>query len=142
MSEQLESLLEVPRELKLTDGSTVTIRPFTFGSFGLCKKLGLTMFSGEMEAEEDGTSRMDNSAAVDQIGTFFWMQSQPVNEVLAAVRAGTWEDAALEFEMKLPISAMDELMKEIERTSGMVREAAVDVLPKGDDDGDKDAPGN
>ena len=142
MSEQIESLLEVSRELKLTDGTTVTIRPFTFGSFGLCKKLGLTMFSGDGEVGEDGVPRTDNSAAVEQLGTFFWMQSQPVNEVLAAVRGGTWEDAALEFEMKLPISAMEELMSEIERTSGMVREAAVDVLPKDDDGSEKDAPGN
>lgn len=142
MSEQIEGLLEGPREIKLTDGSTITIRPFTFGSFGLCKKLGLTMFSGGAETEEDGESRYDESATIDQLGTFFWMQSQPVADVLAAVRKGTWEDAALEFAMKLPMESMEELMAEINRISGVVREAAVDVLPKDDDDSDKDAPGN
>jgi hypothetical protein len=142
MSEQIEGLLEGPREITLTDGSTITIRPFTFGSFGLCKKLGLTMVSGEGEVEEDGEPRYDTHSSLDQISTFFWMQSQPVNEVLAAVRANKWEDAALDFSMKLPMDAMDGLMAEINRISGNVREAAVDVLPKGDDDGDKDAPGN
>lgn len=137
MSEQIEALLEGPREITLTNGKTITLRPFTFGSLGLCKKMGLTMFSG---SEEDEALNEDES--MQQLQAFFWMQSQPVNDVLGAIRQGTWQDAVEEFGFVLPLHEMQTLMAEMNRISGMVREAAVDVLPKGDDDTDKDAPGN
>lgn len=143
MNDQLDSLIEGPREIKLNSGKTITIRPFTFGSFGLCKKLGLTIFGGGEEAEtESGEPEYLDEHVMDQLGTFFWMQSQPVNEVLGAVRNGTWKERAEEFEFDLPIHAMKDLMSEINRISRMAQDAAVDVAPKDDGDSDKGAPGN
>lgn len=141
MSEQLDSLLEGPRILKLNSGKEISIRPFTFGSFGLCKKLGLKMFSGDQDVEDpDPDAELDDDT-MWQLQVFFWMQSQPVNEVLGAVRNNTWKERAEDFGFDLPIHIMRDLMSEVNRISSMAQEAAVDVLPKGDD-GEESAPGN
>lgn len=143
MNDQLDSLIEGPREIKLNSGKTITIRPFTFGSFGLCKKLGLTMFGGsEDEPEIDPSDDLDEDM-MWQLQVFFWMQSQPVNDVLGAVRSGSWKEAVETFGFDLPIHTMKDLMGEMNRISRMAQDAAVDVAPKDDSgDGDKGAPGN
>lgn len=148
-NDQLDSLIEGPREIRLNNGKSITIRPFTFGSFGLCKKLGLTMFGGgtdDEELDEDGNpilpKELDDDATF-QLQVFFWMQSQPVNEVLGAVRNGTWKDRVEEFGFDLPIHVMKDLMAEMNRISKMAQEAAVDISPKGDEENpDSGAPGN
>ena len=149
-NDQLDSLTEGPREIKLNSGKSITIRPFTFGSFGLCKKLGLTMFGGGDEDEFDADGNVIGKGeddltddVMDQLQAFFWMQSQPIHDVLGAVRDGSWKDKVEEFVFDLPIHAMKELMSEMNRISAMATEAAVDVAPKMDSgESDKGAPGN
>lgn len=147
-SEQLDALIDGPREIKLNSGKSITIRPFTFGSFGLSKKLGLTMFVGEDERfDENGQPVEDPARDLDddtiwQLQAFFWMQSQPVNEVLGAVRNGSWRDRVEEFGFDLPLHVMHDLMAEMNRINKMAAEAAVDVVPRDDSDADSGAPGN
>lgn len=158
-TDQLESLLEGPREIELLDGLTITLRPFTFGSVALAKKLGLDMFSGkedkdkeeeheeiskELSALEDEIEEEEDLSdeVMQELATFFWMQSQPVKEVLGHVRSGTWKNEAEEFAHYIPLHKMAELLKETNRISEMAASAAVDIAPKGDSTGDEDAPKN
>lgn len=144
--DQLDSVIEGPKEIELTDGNKVTLRPFTFGSLTLCKKLGLTMFSGEGDDEDDESPDLDGVEDQDedlddeslfQMQTFFWMQTQPVNEVLGAVRSENWKDRVEEFGFVLPVHEMGSMMKEINRISKMTADAAVDIIPKDDEEEDK-----
>ena len=150
-NDQINSLIEGPREIHLNSGQSITIRPFTFGSFGLCKKLGLTMFGGGAEDEFDDSGNIVEKPESDelsddvmwQLQVFFWMQSQPIADVLAAVRKDTWRERVEEFGFDLPIHTMKDLMGEMNRISAMAQEAAVDVAPKSDSgESDKGAPGN
>ena len=52
---QLDSLIDGPKEIALLEDKTITLRPFTFGSVGTARKMGLKMFSGEDKEEVDGT---------------------------------------------------------------------------------------
>lgn len=135
---QIDSIVEGPSQIELVDGSSITIRPFTFGSLTLAQKIGLTIFTGEEEVPEDEQNEDSlDLRMLEQLKAFFWMQSKPIPEVLKAVREGTWQDAVEEFGMYLPMHKMHEMMQEVNRISSMTAEAAVDVLPKGDDDPDE-----
>ena len=154
--DQLESLLERPREIELLDGYKITLRPFTFGSVALAKRLGLEMFSGESDDEEETKEKVEedlkaleneieeeeiSDEVMQELATFFWMQSQPVPEVLSAVRDGSWELKAEEFAHYIPIHKIAELLGETNRISQMASLAAVDVAPR-DGTSDEDAPPN
>ena len=110
------------------------LRPFTFGTAKLAKKMGLTMFTGE---DDD----LSEEEMLDQLAAFVWMQSQPVDEVVDAVRSGQHEYFIDIFAMDLPISSAADFMEEINSVHGMVAEAAVDVESQPSDT-DKDAPPN
>lgn len=144
---EVDSILEGPREIELEDGGTLIVRPFTFGSLALAKKMNLTLFTGEGDEEtEEGTEEPDAELTDDmmfQLAAFFWMQSQPVAEVLGAVRKDEWQDRVEEFAFLLPIHEMGNLMSEVNRISNMAADAAVDVIPQdSDSDLDKGSPGN
>jgi len=71
---------------------------------------------------------------------FAWLHSAPLKTVLAAIRNGTADEAAQEFGFSIVISAMPELVAEINRISRTAAEASVDIMPK---PGSKDdSPGN
>mgnify|MGYP006908574289 CR=1 FL=1 len=145
MEDQLESITEGPKEITLTDGRTITIRPFTLGAISLCKKLGLTMFTGEAEDTgddaDDGEGALDDSM-VQQLQTFFWMQSTPVPELLKSVRDGSWELEVEEFGLFLPVHEMETLMSEVNRISAMAAAVSVDVEPQGSGTDNSGVPGN
>lgn len=104
------------------------LRPFTFGTLQLCRKLGLDIFTGEREVTEDEGGDVDGDS-LSQIQTFIWLQSQPVKDVLRAVKNGTWEDEVLEFAFGLELSDMNEIMASINEI-GDVASTAVDVVEK------------
>jgi len=114
----------------------------------LCKKLGLTMFTGEAEdTGDDGDDADDGEGALDdsmvqQLQTFFWMQSTPVPELLKSVRDGSWELEVEEFGLFLPVHEMETLMSEVNRISAMAAAVSVDVEPQGSGTDNSDVPGN
>lgn len=107
-------------------------RPFTLGSKAACEQMKLSMFlTGETGSE---------SEAERQMVAFAWIHSAPLKTVLAALRNGTADEAAQEFGFSISLSAMPELVAEINRISRAAAEASVDVQPK--PGGKDDSPGN
>lgn len=145
MKSDLSPVLDGPVEV-----GGLTLRPFTFGSLALCRQLGLTMFTDEPDEGDDSLSEGELQAKYEkefnegvwqnQIATFLWIQSQPVDDVLRTVRDDTWEAAVERFQWDLEIAKMPEYLAEVRRISSGISEFAVDVLPKGDD-GEDDTPG-
>ena len=113
----------------------IELRPFTFGTLQLCRKLGLDIFTGEREASEGEDGGFD-ADSLGQIQTFIWLQSQPIKDVLRAVKNKTWEDAVLEFAFCLEIADMEEIMSSINEI-GDVATTAVDVVEKPETDSAK-----
>ncbi len=113
----------------------IELRPFTFGTLQLCRKLGLDIFTGEREASETEDGDFDDDS-LTQIQTFIWMQSQPLKQVLRAVKNGSWEDEVLEFAFGLELADMNEIMASINEI-GDVATTAVDVVEKPEREGEK-----
>lgn len=114
------------------------LRPFTFGSLTLCRKLNLTLFTRSGEADD-----IDEDEAVRQLSAFFWLQSQPVREVLSHVRAGTADEEIDVFAAEsLPLHALPDLMRRISTISELASVATVDVVPRPAGDAEEGEPGN
>ncbi len=111
----------------------IELRPFTFGTLQLCRKLGLDIFTGEREASEGDDGDFD-ADSLNQIQTFIWLQSQPIKHVLRAVKNNTWEDEVLEFSFGLELSDMNDIMSSINEI-GDVATTAVDVVEKPEREG-------
>ena len=109
------------------------LRPFTFGTLQLCRKLGLDIFTGERDVEENEEGDVDGES-LRQIQAFIWLQSQPIKKVLASVKAGEWEDDVLEFSFGLELSKINEIMEAI-NSIGDVAATAVDVVEKPEPEG-------
>lgn len=134
------------REAHLTDGflgeGTVKIaghelRPFTFGSFTLCRKLKLSLFTKEGAADE-----LDDAETMRQLAAFFWLQSQPVKTVLDAVRSNRAEDAIEEFQFDIPIHDLPAIMRRINQLTTRASVAAVEIAEKPNSGDEGDQPGN
>jgi hypothetical protein len=110
----------------------LNFRPFTLGSKAACEQMNLSMFlTGETGSDAE---------AERQMVAFAWLHSAPLKTVLAALRNGTANECAQEFGFSVVISAMPELVAEINRISRAAAEASVDIMPK---PGSKDdSPGN
>ena len=111
------------------------LRPFSLGTLNLCRQLKLTLFT-----EPKGETELSDEARQFQLTVFAWMQSAPLKDVLAAVRAGTWKDAVAEFEFSLSVDTLPTLIAEISRIATLAAAAAVEVVPKPGAQDDKDAP--
>lgn len=112
----------------------ITFRPFTIGSKAVCEQMGLTMFTtGESPASEGESER--------QLIAFAWLHSQPLLQVLAALRNGTAGDAAQAFGFTVPITSLPAIIEEINRISAATTAATVDVAQKPGASKDN-APGN
>lgn len=113
------------------------LRPFTFGSFTLCRKLRLTLFTKEGAADE-----MTEEETMRQLAAFFWLQSQPVDAVLSAVRLGDADARIDEFEFNIPIHDLPKIMRRIDELTKRASAAAVELAEKpGSNSGDQ-PPGN
>lgn len=113
------------------------LRPFTFGSFTLCRRLGLTLFTQEGAADE-----LDEDEVMKQLAAFFWIQSQPVEQVLSAVRGGTAELSIEAFQFDIPVHALPAIMRRVNELSKLASEAAVEIEEKPDSGEGEDAPPN
>ncbi len=118
-----------------TQVGTTRLRPFSLGTLNLCRQLQLTLFT-DAQADE----KLSDDERQRQIAAFAWMQSAPLKDVLAAVRAGTWQDAVSEFEFSLSVDTIPTLVAEIGRIATLAAAAAVEVVPKPGGGEDRDAP--
>jgi hypothetical protein len=118
-----------------TMAAACRLRPFSLGTLNLCRQLKLSLFT-DPQAEE----KISDEERQRQIAAFAWMQSAPLKEVLAAVRAGTWKDAVTEFEFNLSVETIPALIAEISRIATLAAAAAVEVVPKPGGEQDRDAP--
>jgi len=101
------------------------LRPFTFGSFTLCRKLNLTLFT-----KDGATEELDEDETMRQLAAFFWIQSQPVKDVLDAVRAGTAELSIEDFQFEIPVHALPAIMRRVTALSQLAAAAAVEIEDK------------
>jgi hypothetical protein len=113
------------------------LRPFTFGSFTLCRRLGLTLFTQDGAADE-----LEEDEVMRQLAAFFWLQSQPVESVLQAVREGTAELSIDAFQFEIPVHALPAIMRRVNELSKLASDAAVEIEEKPDSKDDPDAPKN
>lgn len=97
------------------------MRPFSLGTLSLARQLGLTMFTGPLDAagegEEGQIPALSPAELQRQMAVFCWMQTKPLKGVLEHVRTGTWEAEVQEFEFELEVGALPALMGEVERIS-------------------------
>lgn len=112
----------------------LNFRPYTIGSKAACEQMRLTMFT-------DGTSPENNGESERQLIAFAWIQSQPLPDVIAALRNGSASDCAEEFGWTVPVNSLPAIISEINRISAAATAAAVEVAPK-PGSGKDNAPGN
>lgn len=116
------------------------MRPFSIGTLNLCKKMKLSMFVSEDKKEE---VELSEDESLEQLTAFAWMQSQPLKDVLAAVRENRWREAVEVFSFSLSAETISALTSEITRISAQSNAAAVEVVKKpGEASDEKDAPPN
>lgn len=127
----LDSMIDGPREV-----AGIALRPFSFGSSILARKMGLRLFYEQgVELSEEET--------LDQLAAFFWMQCEAnaPREVLRAVNSGKWREEVEAFAMELPMHKLPEMLSELQRVSNLASAAAVDIEPR-PGGSDPDEPGN
>ena len=123
-----------PGERRIGD---IKLRPFSYGSMQLAYLFKLSLFTGE---GEEGAGEIEDSEKQRQIVTFAWMQSAPLDEVVAAVHDGSAESRVLKFSLGITFDLIPELMSEINRIGEMVSASSVRVESK-HPSGEDDAPG-
>ena len=130
MSETLDDAFLEP-QLK---AGNLRLRPFTIGSMTACRKLGLTLFTGEAgELSAEDVQR--------QVVAFAWIQGAPLQDVLVAIRNGTAQAAVDTFEWQISPADIKALEAEIARISRMSEAASIEVVHRNSAH-DPDEPGN
>ena len=105
------------------------LRPFTLGSVTLCKKLGLSQFTGEKSEEP-----LDQVEQLRQVAGFLFIHCEPVEKVLRAVRdKQTLEDELLRYQLQIPLAIVPQVMEEIQRVGDMTAAASVEIVDKPSD---------
>jgi hypothetical protein len=113
------------------------LRPFSLGSLSICRRLKLTMLTGEADAET-----LSEDEKQQQIVAFLYIQSQPIPEVLQAIQSPRFfDETVLPFSLSLPMEAFPEAIREIQRVIDSASAAFVEVQPKPDEK-PEDAPPN
>jgi len=113
------------------------LRPFSLGSMQICRKLKLTMLTGDAKPED-----LSEEEQQVQIVAFLFIQSKPVPDVLSAIRSPNFrDDVLLPFSMELPLAAIPAAVEEIKRVMNEAGAAYVEVQPKPDEK-PEDAPPN
>ena len=111
----------------------LTLRPFSAGTLTLCRSLGLTMITG---AGKEQVEAMSADEKQRQLTTFLFIQSQPLDLVKKAVKLAREDRAAFEeqyllpFELELPVTAMFETMRQLEKSLTAIEAAQVEVISK------------
>jgi len=112
----------------------IKLRPFSYGSMQLAYLFKLSLFTGEGDTEPTEAEKQR------QIVTFAWMQSAPIDDVVAAVHDGSAENRVLKFSLGITFDTIPELMAEINRIGEMVSASNVRAESKYPSS-ENDAPG-
>ena len=113
------------------------LRPFSLGSLSICRRVKLTMLTGEAAPET-----LTDDEKQQQIVAFLYIQSQPVPDVLRAIQSPRFfDETVLPFSLELPMEAFPLAIAEIQRVIEAASAAFVEVAPKPDDK-PEDAPPN
>jgi hypothetical protein len=113
------------------------LRPFSLGSLSICRRVKLTMLTGEVSPES-----LSDDEKQQQIVAFLFIQSQPIPEVLRAIQSPRFlDDTILPFSLRLPMEAFPLAIREIQRVIDLASAAFVEVQPKPDEK-PEDAPPN
>jgi len=131
---KLEAAFADPAQGETVIGG-LRLRSFSLGTLNVCRQLDLSLFL-------DGEADLTDEEKQRQIVAFAWAQSAPLTEVLSALRAGNANDKIAEFEFRMEVAALPELITEIQRISALAAAAAVEVTPKPGRSGEEDAPPN
>jgi hypothetical protein len=116
-------------EPQLKHSGDFKLRPFTLGSVTLCKKLGLSQFTGEKSEEP-----LDQVEQLRQVAGFLFIHCEPVEKVLRAVRdKQTLEDELLRYQLQIPLAIVPQVMEEIQRVGDMTAAASVEIVDKPSD---------
>jgi hypothetical protein len=112
------------------------LRPFSLGSLSICRRAKLTMLTGDVQPED-----LTDDEKQQQIVAFIYIQSQPIPEVLKAVKDPDFiENHVLPFSMVLPLDAVPLAVKEIQRIMDAASAAYVEVQPKPDEKPEDEPP--
>lgn len=122
--------------------SKFKLRPFSLGTLSLARRLSLTLFTGPLDGKDETPEVLSDEEMQRQMVVFAWMQSAPLNEVLASVKDGSWKDKVEAFEFELEVGLLPSLLSEVSRIAEISKVAAVDVQKKPGDGTEKDQPGN
>src|SRR4029077_18172712 len=90
---------------------TLKLRPFSLGTLSLCRRLKLDMITGDRSADDltDDEKQM-------QIVAFIFIQTQPMLEVLRAVKDPDFmTNFILPFSMELPMDYLPKVVAELQR---------------------------
>lgn len=101
------------------------LRPFSIGTLNLCRRLKLTLFTGDAKDAD-----LSDDDKLNQLATFAWMQSAPIPEVLKHTREGTHAAQVDEFAFGLSMESLSELTQQIARLAKQSAAAVVKVEPK------------
>jgi hypothetical protein len=125
MTTAREQILEDAFTEPGTEVAGLKLRPFSLGTLNLCRRLKLTLFTGQPEAE------LSDDEKQRQIIAFLFLQSRPLDEVLRAVRSPDFDDEhLLPFSLTLPLSAIPEAVAEIQRIMDSAGAAVVEIEAK------------
>ena len=120
-----------------TEIAGLKLRPFSLGSLSICRRVKLTMLTGEAAPES-----LSEDEKQQQIVAFLYIQSQPIPEVLKAIQSPRFfDETILPFSLGLPMEAFPQAIKEIQRVIDSASAAFVEVQPKPDEK-PEDAPPN
>jgi hypothetical protein len=115
-------------EEAFSEGASVVsgfeLRPMSIGVLNQCRKMGLSMFVGTSDEEVDDDEKLFQMCAC------LWLLSQPIPQVLAAVREDRWRAEVELFQFSVELSALPGLVREITRISQQANAATVEVAPK------------
>jgi hypothetical protein len=96
------------------------------GSLPLCKKLGLTQFTGEAPDQP-----LDQIEQMRQVSGFLWAHCEPIDRILQVIRdPQKIEDELLRYQLSIPLNILPEVMVEIQRVSDMAAAAQVEIVEK------------
>ena len=102
------------------------LRPFSLGSMQICRKIKLTMLTGDANPED-----LSDEEQQKQIVAFIFIQSAPIPEVLRAInQPNFWDDVLLPFSMGLHLSAIPAAVEEIKRIINEANASYVEVQSK------------
>jgi len=100
------------------------LRPFSAGSYLICQRRGLSLFTGE-------TKELSQGEQLFQVMAFLYIHAAPMAEVLiAAGNAENFSEAVDKFALGVPMGAIPQAMKLIQDLCEEVSVSTVETVSK------------